>query len=127
MMSPEMSCCFTNRPDSRTMAEILARKLPCPSASTTISISTALFRVRPAAFAASASATIVDAKAYALTRGSGVSRLPQALVGSHSQHIGHLPPLQEPAQLAVVAVNLVGCNPGRRSARIQCPPDHAPC
>src|SRR5664280_84116 len=54
-------------------------------------------------------------------------RLPQALVGSHSQHIGHLPPLQEPAQLAVVAVNLVGCNPGRRSARIQCPPDHAPC
>src|SRR5271166_3413477 len=53
-------------------------------------------------------------------------RPPQALVRGHGQHIGHLPPLQEPAQLAVVAVNLVGCNPGRRSARIQGAPDHAP-
>src|ERR1035437_10130660 len=33
------------------------------------------------------------------------TRLPKALVGTPRQHIGHLPPPQEPAQLAVVAVN----------------------
>src|ERR1019366_10604146 len=53
-------------------------------------------------------------------------RLPQALIGSHGQHIGHLPPLQEPAQFAIVAVHLVGGNPSRSGACIQCAPDHAP-
>src|ERR1035437_3763034 len=53
-------------------------------------------------------------------------RLPQALIRSHRQHIRHLPSLQEPAQFAIVAVHLVGGNPSRSGARIQCPPDHAP-
>src|SRR5271166_5415939 len=53
-------------------------------------------------------------------------RLPQALIRSHGQHIGHLPSLQEPAQFAIVAVHLVGGNPGRSGARIQGSPDHAP-
>ncbi len=54
-------------------------------------------------------------------------RLPQALVGSHRQHIGHLPPLQEPAQLAVVAVDLIGRHPAAGCARIECAFDHLPC
>ena len=53
-------------------------------------------------------------------------RLPQALIRSHRQHIGHLPPLQKPAQFAIVAVHLVGSHPAAGCARIQCPPDHAP-
>src|ERR1017187_9609375 len=43
------------------------------------------------------------------------------------QHIGHLPPLQEPAQLAVVAVDLIGRHPAAGCARIECAFDHLPC
>jgi hypothetical protein len=52
-------------------------------------------------------------------------RLPQALVRSHGQYVGHLSPSQKPAQLAVMAVHLVGRNPSSGSTRIQCAPDHA--
>src|SRR5271166_1199184 len=48
-------------------------------------------------------------------------RLPQALIRSHRQHIGHLPSLQEPAQLAVVAYTSSAATQAAGCARIQCP------